>query len=189
MIKVIGLTGTFGAGKGTLANILQSRGYVSYVLSDFIKETIIQRGMKVTRKRLQDVGNELRKKHGGEILAKKLTERIAKDSSKLVVIDGIRNPTELKYIKIYFTKCVIIGIDASPNTRFKLTKARNKPSDPDTREVFSKLEQRDRGIGENSYGQQVQKCLSMADHMLKNEGSIADLEESLNQVLKDARLV
>ena len=84
---LIGLTGGFGSGKSTAASFFESKGFRKIILSLFLEEEARRRGIyKITRKILQDIGNEWRKKYGGGILAKKALEYLG-EVSKNIVID------------------------------------------------------------------------------------------------------
>ena len=54
---IVGVTGFFAAGKDTVAEILQERGFRHVSLSDIIREEIRSRGEEVTIPHLTTVGN------------------------------------------------------------------------------------------------------------------------------------
>ena len=57
----IGITGTLGAGKGTIVDYLvKSRGFEHYSVRAFITEEIKRRGLPVNRDSMTQVGNDLR---------------------------------------------------------------------------------------------------------------------------------
>ncbi len=172
-----------GSGKGTIVKLLQEMGYKSFKYSDVIREELKTRGIKETRNTLQDVGNDLREKHGAYVLSQRLVDIIKKCKIPLAVVDGVRNPKEVIFLRQNLDDFILLGITASPDTRFKLIKQRNRPSDPKTRAEFDRLEKRDRGEGEGEYGQQVQACLSMADIIIENEGTVEELKNKFQKVL------
>jgi len=48
IVKIIGITGTLGAGKGTIVGFLSTKkGYVHYSVRAYLIEEIEKRGMKV----------------------------------------------------------------------------------------------------------------------------------------------
>jgi len=183
MIKVLGLTGPMGCGKGTVVKLLRAKGYKSFKYSDVIRDELKLRGLNETRKCLQDVGNELRKKYGSYVLSERLVNKIKKEAIQLAVVDGIRNPGEIVYLRQNLSNFKLVGISSSPDTRFILIKKRNRAADPKTREEFNILEERDRGKGEGKHGQQVQACLMMADILIENEGTVEELETQVHNNL------
>jgi len=176
MTKVIGLTGPMGSGKGTIVKLLQEKGYKSFKYSDVIRDELKIRQIKETRKSLQDIGDDLRKKYGLYILSEMLSIKIKEQGVQFAIVDGVRNPGEVIYLRQNLDNFKLIGLIASANTRFNLIRERNRPSDLKTRAEFDILEKRDRGEGESKCGQQVQACLDMADIIIENEGTVEELK-------------
>lgn len=179
---VIGLTGPLASGKEVVARQLIEKGFSWYELSDPVREETQRRHLPQDRKTLQDVGNDLRQTFGNDILAKRLAGNIEKTGTSRVVIDGIRNPGEIDFLKKKFN-ATIIGITASPAKRFQWSKTRGRRLDPMEKEAFATLERRDRGIGQEDYGQQVDACVAKADIVIENNGTIEDLKKKMAAVL------
>ena len=60
-MKIIGITGTLGAGKGTVVDFLVSeKGYKHYSVRSFISEEIIKRNLPLNRDSMVVVANDLR---------------------------------------------------------------------------------------------------------------------------------
>jgi len=110
--RVIALVGPLASGKGTLIELLQEKGYESVSLSDEVREKASIWGLTPTRENLQNVGDKLRKSFGLSILAELVGQKIAKNPKVNFVIDGVRNPGELQYLKKEFD-AYSIGITAS----------------------------------------------------------------------------
>ena len=70
---IFGITGYYGSGKDAVAKYLESKGFIHHSLSDELRSELIKRNMKITRKNLIDIGNELRKEHGPGVIAKILS--------------------------------------------------------------------------------------------------------------------
>lgn len=183
MNQVIGVVGPIASGKGVLIKILQEKGYNVLSLSDVVRERTKEWGLPVTRENLQNVGDTLRQKFGNAFLAESISPYIHKKSSEKFVIDAIRNPAEVEFLKKHF-HAYIIGITASPEKRFALMQKRGKEYDPKTWEEFQKAETRDRGIGQEKYGQQVEACLKLADLILDNNGTLEDFEQNVPYFLE-----
>jgi dephospho-CoA kinase len=182
---IIGLTGSLSSGKGTLADHLTLLGFNHLILSNRIREEILSRNQEPTRTLLQNVGNELRLIYGGAVLA----ERTAAIISKLegnVVIDGVRNPDEVIFLRNTLG-AKIIGVDAPKDLRLAwyLDRAKERGEDGTTEEDFIRVDNRDFGIGEPNSGQQVGKCLKMADFILENDHTKAELFKECDLYLKN----
>lgn len=180
--RIIGIVGPIASGKGVLITILQKQGYHRVSLSDVIREKTQEWGMEMTRKNLQEVGDSLRKKFGNSILAEMVSSKIQKNTAEKFVVDAIRNPAEVTYLKKEFN-AYIIGITAPARKRFELMQQRNKAYDPKTWEEFKIAEERDRGVGQENYGQQVEQSLAMADIIMENNGTLEDFEQNAGYFL------
>lgn len=182
---IIGLTGSLCSGKGTIANHLIELGFHHQVLSDRIRDEIRSRGQEITRTLLQDVGNELRLTYGGAILAERTCDLIANIQGN-IVIDGVRNPDEIEFLRNSLN-AKIIGIHAPKEKRLEwyLERAKERGEDGKTLEIFERDDNRDFGIGEPENGQQVGKCLEMADIFLWNAGPKQDLYQECDLYLKN----
>ena len=185
-MKVIGITGTIGAGKNVIKQFLLRRYDCYHVtLSDVIRGELERKKPGFNRKTLQDMGNELRQKYGLGILAKMAIEYLPRDK-ELIIIDGIRNPGEVEFLRKKFgNDFVLIAVDAPQRKRFEHLQQRGDQKDPKTWEEFVAVDERDKGKGEPEYGQQVAKCLKLADVTLINDGSIEQLEQKVADFMKN----
>lgn len=178
---VIGITGLFGSGKTTAASFFENHGYRKIVLSSFLEEEAKLRGKKkITRKLLQDIGNEWREKYGRDVLVKKALESIH-DASGKFVIDGVRNVGEIEALK-KSTDFKLLAIIADRPIRFTRLKKIKRREDL-TPELFFKLDKRDFGLGQKNTGLQVAFCVSLADHFILNNSTLEQFNEKLNHIL------
>ncbi len=182
---IIGLTGPKASGKGVIADFLKSKGFTYFSLSDIVREEARNRGLaNYTTKQLQDIGNELRLKFGNSVLADRIIEKVKHTQNNRFVIDGIRNPAEVMAFKTAFNEnFILISITAPREKRFQFMLSRNRPSDPKTWEEFIKIDERDLGKDESSHGQQVKKCMQMADITIENDSTIQVLTQKLIEAL------
>jgi dephospho-CoA kinase len=183
MVKfVVGITGTIGSGKEVVKEAL-AKNFNCYSVS---LSSVIQAQMKkkADRKSLQDMGNELRKKYGNFILAKLATDYMQRDK-EMIIVEGIRNPGEVDYLKKTFgNKFFLIAVDAPKELRWERIKARAREGDPKTWEEFLEVDERDQGVGEPLYGQRVRECIQMADFLLVNDGSLEEFQNRINEFIK-----
>ncbi|MCX6820996.1 MAG: hypothetical protein NT016_03535 [Candidatus Aenigmarchaeota archaeon] len=181
---VIGLTGTIASGKDVVMQMLLKKYNCYHVtLSDVIRGELEKRKSSFTRATLQDMGNIMRQQYGPHILALLAVEYLPRDK-ELTVIDGIRNPGEVDYLKKKFGgKFFMVATDALRERRFELLQKRADPRDPRTFEEFVKVDDRDQGAGEPPYGQQVAECVKRADFRIQNDGDLAALEAKVDDVM------
>jgi len=185
---VVGLTGTLASGKETIKETL-SRNFNSYyvTLSSVIKAEFQKRRKDFSRRTLQDMGNELRAKYGNFILAKLATDYLQRDK-EMIIVDGIRNPEEAEYLrKTFGRKFTLIAVDAPREIRWERIKGRAREGDPKTWEEFVVLDDRDQGIGEDLHGQQVRRCIEMADVIVMNDDNIDQLKEKINSIVSSLK--
>ncbi len=176
---IVGLTGTMSSGKGEVSLYLKEKGFEYHIYSEILIEEVKKRGFDITRENLQKVGNLLREEYGDEsILSKRILEKI---KSNKVVVDGVRNSAEIRELR-KSKDFYLIGIDTPQELRFKRLKERNREGDPNTFDEFKKLDDKE-NLGLK--GQEINKCLKMADFVIINDGSLEDLKKKVDDVLKD----
>jgi len=174
--RLIGLTGTNGAGKGEAAAFLEKKGYKYFSLSDLIREELRKKGKEPTRNNLIKMGNELREKFGPDILARLVMKKI-KDKA---VIDSIRSPKEVEYLKKQ-KGFIFLAIDAPVELRFERARKRGREESASTLGEFIKKETEE--MTERKKGQQLQNCMKMADFLIINDGSLEELYKKLEELL------
>ena len=174
--RIIGLTGTNGAGKGEVAAYLIGKGYTYFSLSDLVREELRKKEKEVTRSNLIKMGTELREKFGPDILAK----RIMKKVKHRAVIDSIRNPSEVKYPRKH-EDFILLAIDAPVELRYERAIKRGRIESASTLEEF--IEKEEEEMTDYEKGQQLLNCMKMADHTLINDGSLEDLHKKLEELL------
>jgi len=182
---IIGVVGQIASGKGILVEYLTKElGFISFSLSSIIHNELKKKGTKeFTRQTLQDMGDELRKKEGDGVLARRTIETLLEQSKEKVIIEGIRNPGEIEYLK-KLPQFILIGVKAKRELRFKRLMQRSKPWDPKNWNDFVKVDRRDLGVGQNKSGQQVGKCLAYCDFVLTNNKDLVDFQKKVKELIK-----
>lgn len=165
---IIGLTGRIGSGKEAIANFFREKGFCYLNISDEIRDEAEKRDISMERTKLQDLGNELRIKEGMGVWTRRILKKM--ELEKNYIVDGIKNPGEVAELKKR-KDFVLIGVDSPEKQRFERLLRRGKSSDPKTWEDFLEVDKRDLGE-DNPYGQQVSKCLSVADFLINNDKSL-----------------
>ncbi len=176
--RIVGLTGTNGAGKGEVAKYFIKKGYRYFSLSDLLREELQRRGKEITRDNLIRLGNELRLHSGPDILAKMVMARV-REIDGPVIIDSIRNPAEINYLRQQ-GHFLLIAVDAPVEIRFARVKSRGRDESAESLEEFIAKEREE--MSEASEAQQLQKCLAMADIKIWNDGSLEELYAQLEKI-------
>ncbi len=179
---IIGLTGRIAAGKETLTSFLREKGFVYFETSKLLNEELVKRGLEITRTNQQNLGDELRKKHGPGVLMKMLLEKMSPD--KNYIIDSLRNHHEAAFLKNCGIKFFLIAVNAPREIRFERIIKRAKPSDPKTWPEFLEIDNRDFDSGD-AMGQNVKKCLDVADFVIMNNDNLEDSMKRIEEVFKE----
>lgn len=181
---VIGITGKYCAGKTTVCDCLKSKSFYCTSLSDELRSILLKDKVELTRENLIKKGNELRKEHGNNYLAKIVADSMHKD--KNYVVDSLRNPDEIRELQ-KLQSFHLWGIEASEENRFERIVKRNREGDPKTFGEFRDFEARESGSA-NASAQQLDKCISMAEHVIANDGTLAELFHKVDSVLMQTPL-
>lgn len=178
--SIIGITGPFGSGKTTAASFFETKGYKSISLSSFLEEEALRRKLPLTRKALQDIGNELREKNGTGFLMKRALLRLKNEDK--IVIDGLRNLGELEVLKK--EQGTLLAIVADRKIRFDRLK-NLKRREHLTQSVFEKLDLRDLGVNEKITGLQTAFCMALADAFIDSNSTKEKFEAKLKRFLQE----
>jgi dephospho-CoA kinase len=174
--RLIGLTGTNGAGKGEAAVFFRKKGFAYFSLSDLIREELQKRKLAPTRDNLIRAGNELRRRHGADILARRILRRV----KGRAVIDSIRHPKEVERLRTR-PAFRLVAVDAPAALRFERVKRRGRQESAATLEEFLAKERKE--MGRSPEAQQLDLCLRMADTTLVNDSSLEDFHRKLEALL------
>jgi dCMP deaminase len=181
---IIGLTGSLSAGKGVVSDFLKEKGFIYLSLSNELREIAKEKKIELTRKNLQELGNQLRRERGADVLANIILKKILDQEYKKVVIDGIRNPGEIKVLK-KLNNFFIVSVDAPQEIRFQRMIERNRESDPKILDEFLLVDNKDKGIGETETGQGVANCMKLADYTLFNSGNLEEAKEKVEKLYEE----
>lgn len=178
---IIGITGTLGAGKGTIVEYLvRTRGFLHFSVRAYISEEIKKRGMPVNRDTLTRVANELREKNSPSFIIDELYKK-ALSNGQDCVIESIRTPGEVKSLKSK-SRFYLFAVDADPVLRYKRIKLRKSETDRVTYETFLANEEREMNSADPNK-QNLHKCREMADFLLHNERSVEELYQQVDTIL------
>lgn len=179
---IIGVIGTLGAGKGTVASyIAEKKGYKHISMSMIIRYEAKKLGYGMDRTSLQKVGNIFSKRKKG--LSEKVLERIAKYNVRNAVVEGIRIVPDIKRLK-KAGKFALIAVDAPIKLRYDRVQKRNNVQDRGVSfEDFKREDEKE--LRGDWPGQQTGKCLKLADYRIINNGTKKELYKKVDKILKE----
>ncbi|MFH1391047.1 MAG: AAA family ATPase [Candidatus Diapherotrites archaeon] len=174
-MPVIILVGLARSGKDTAADYLvEKHGFSKYTFSDILRETLEEKQLEPTKKRMNELGDMLRNEMGMDAIARMLDKKINK-KDKLVLV-GPRSIEEIDFFKQKFPELKVIKVTTGKDERFE----RRSGEDPQTEEEFYKRDENDKR------NKGFQKVLDSADFQINNfseiENLYSEIETALNLV-------
>ncbi len=178
---VIGITGTLGAGKGTVVEYLvNQKGVKHFSVSGFLKEELTKQKRAIDRTSLQDIANEIRTKYGPDYITRKLFQK-AKMAGQNAIIESIRNPKEAEFIRSQ-KNGYLFAVDANQKTRYLRIKKRGSEKDNVTFSQFKEQEKKELQ-SKDPNAQNLPECIRKADFKFDNDGTIRQLYEKVEKVI------
>ena len=178
---VIGITGTLGAGKGTIVDYLvNTHNFRHYSVRDYITEIIVSKNLPVNRDTMTMVGNELRANHSPCYIAEELYKK-ANESGENCIIESIRAVGEVEALrkKENFT---LFAVDADPKLRCIRITARKSATDNVSYDEFIANEQREMQSADPNT-QNLQKVIAMADYVFDNGKELDYLYKQVEEII------
>jgi dephospho-CoA kinase len=178
----IGITGTIGAGKGTIVDYLvNEKGFSHFSVRSFLLEELRKRGLPENRDALFNIGNELRSLHGPSYVTDQLFAS-AERSGLNCVIESIRTTGEIESLRKK-KGFILIAVDADPALRYDRIVQRNSETDRVSFQTFLENENREM-ISHDPSRQNLRACIRQADWVLENNGTREDLILQAEKVLE-----
>jgi dephospho-CoA kinase len=177
---IIGITGTIGAGKGTVVDYLvEQKGFAHYSVRDFLVEEIQKRGMPVNRDSMREVANSIRAEYKPSHIIETLFNR-AQEAGHDALIESVRALGEAQFLKEAGVK--ILAVDADRKLRFERVKARGSATDDIDFDTFVQHEEREFASTDPTDMNMI-GVMQMADARIENDSSLEELYVQVEQVL------
>lgn len=180
---VIGITGTLGAGKGTVVEYLvKNKGFKHFSVREYLADILRKKSIEINRESLVNLGNELRKKYGADYIARELYKK-ARMYEKNSIIESIRTAGEansLKRRKNFY----LFAVDAKPLTRYQRITKRGSETDMISLKKFMADERKEMS-SDDPNKQNLSIVIGLADYKLDNNGRIKDLFLQVDKAFYD----
>jgi len=181
---IIGITGTLGAGKGTIVRYLQEHGFRHLSVRAYLAEEITARGLEVNRDTLTAVGNELRAANSPAYIAEQLFEK-ARLTGKDTIIESIRSVGEVEALRKQ-KDFYLFAVDCDIRTRYDRIVQRRSETDRVDFQTFKANEEREMHSDDPSK-QNLSHCIVLADYCFDNSGDLDSLNKQIEVVLEEIR--
>ncbi|MEX0861898.1 AAA family ATPase [Nitrosopumilus sp.] len=163
---IVCLTGMPGAGKSTIADGLESKGYEIINMGNAVRDEAKKRNLESTRDNLGKLMLELREKNGPGAIAELVKPQIESSTADVILIDGVRSNEEIKVLRRFGT-VKLLAVHASTDTRFNFLQKRGRADDPQTKEHFEERDNRELGVG-------ISNSIALSDYAISNIGLTKD---------------
>jgi dephospho-CoA kinase len=182
-MNIIGITGTLGAGKGTVVDYLREHyGYRHYSVRGYLIEEAQRRGMELNRDTFVEVANDLRATHSPSYITDQLYLQAVENGAD-AIIESVRTPGEVESLRKQ-EHFLLFAVDADPKIRYERVVGRGSETDHISYETFLENEAREMSSTDPNH-QNIGRCMQMADYLFTNDGDFEDLYRQVESVIQE----
>jgi dephospho-CoA kinase len=178
-VKVVGLVGRAGAGKDTVAGMLEEK-YPSVRMGEVVIEETRRRNLELTDENVGAVASDLRRREGMDAIARRCIDRIRALEAPMVIVNGIRGPDEIRLFKRAFDGFHVIEVWSPEKVRYERIRSRGRSDDTADYDQFLARDRR-----EESWG--LGEAISLATHRIANDGSLENLRVRAEETIESIR--
>ena len=157
-----------GAGKSTVANLLQHKGFSRITMGDVVREEAKRQNLEMSDANLGSLMLKLRNDLGPAAVAYLILQKMQREADVIddIVIDGIRSVAEVNVLKT-MGNVKLLAIHASADTRYKHIKQRDRSDVPLDNNEFLTRDRRELDIG-------ISEAIALSDEVVSNNNLTKD---------------
>lgn len=179
---IIGITGTLGAGKGTIVEYLvRQKAFRHFSVREFLTKEVDRQNLPLNRDSFRTVANELRASHSPSYIAEALYAE-AEKTGEDCVIESIRTPGEVEALK-QKGSFYLFAVDARPEVRYQRIIRRDSETDQVSYQTFLENEKMEMK-SDDPNKQNIQACINQANFIFKNDGHKDELYKQIKLVIQ-----
>lgn len=183
MMRILGISGTNGAGKDTVGEMLATRhGWMFVSVSQILRDELIREGLPPDRHHSHNLSARWRRESGLGVLIDKAVEKFKQTEAeyKGLAISSLRNPGEAD--EVHKLGGQVIWVDADIKVRYERARARQhgRPEDQQTFEQFLADEKHQMTQSGDEATLNMSAVRARADIFAENNGN--DIEEFIKKV-------
>lgn len=176
---ILGFVGDLAAGKSTVAAYLHnSYGANSHRFSTMLRDMLDRIYVAHTREHLQALSTFVRYQYGEDIMSRVIARDVGHDPQDLVVVEGIRRPSDVRYLKD-LTGFYLVYLTAAPDIRWQRLRTRRENPD-DAEKTFAQFLTDEQAEADSL----ILDIAKEAGFTIVNNGSIPELHAKIEAVLE-----
>ncbi|RJQ35440.1 hypothetical protein C4566_00780 [Candidatus Parcubacteria bacterium] len=176
---ILGFTGLIACGKGTAAKYFKDKYNAdTFRFSTMLRDVLDRLYLPQSRENFQILSPLLRETFGQDIMAKVIAEDVKKSKADIIVIDGMRRPADIEYLR-NVPGFRMVAIDVDMRTRYERLVKRGENTD-DTSKTFEQF-QKEHEAETEIY---IPELMKQADVTIDNNGSVEDFYKQLDKLIK-----
>lgn len=178
---IIGITGTLGAGKGTIVDYLKEQhGFHHFSVRNYLIKLLNQEGKPLNRGNMVELANRLRAANGPSFIAEELYREAALTGENSI-IESIRTTGEIDALRAR-GKFWLFAVDADPALRYERICERKSETDQVDYATFLSDEKREMEATDPNK-QNLKACIDRSDFLFSNNGSFEELYKQIEHAV------